>query len=300
MKPGVLLIFIAAIVANAQQSESGGAHPERLRMALVNIKCVLSDGPDLEKNQAAIAANLRRHLYFVDRLAAEGADFIGFPELSLNGYHFSPAMTWLKLDGPEVEALRRKADEKGVYIAAGLALQEDETTRRNAHVLVGPAGEITGVHYKIYLTKETGLVTPGAEHRVFEVKGMKMGIAICADGSDRKNLEALAEGGAQIIYGPHANTTGGTLAGWYKFRAPWSGPEGWIAQLHVHAAIHNHAALYEPSFDAPDGDEQRAGWASGARFIGPDGQTLAEMPVSTDKADSKEFVLIHDIPIPGR
>ena len=52
-----------------------------------------------------------------------------------------------------------------------------------------------------------------------------MGITICADGTDRKNLQALVDNGAQLIYGPHANTTGGTTAGWYKFRAAWGGPE---------------------------------------------------------------------------
>jgi hypothetical protein len=58
-----------------------------------------------------------------------------------------------------------------------------------------------------------------------------MGIPTCADGTDQKNLQALVDNGAQIVYGPHANTTGGTTAGWYKFRAAWGGPNGWIAQL---------------------------------------------------------------------
>ena len=41
------------------------------------------------------------------------------------------------------------------------------------------------------MTKEKGYCEAGAEHKVFDVKGMKMGIAICADGTDRKNLQAL-------------------------------------------------------------------------------------------------------------
>lgn len=32
-------------------------------------------------------------------------------------------------------------------------------------------------------------------------------------------------------------------------------------------------------------------------FIGPDGKTLAQMPTSMQKADSKEFVLIYNVPI---
>ena len=124
-----------------------------------------------------------------------------------------------------------------------------------------------------------------------------MGITICADGTDRKNLEALVQNGAKILYGPHANTTGGTTAGWYKFRSAWGGPEGWIAQMKVTAALHNHAGLYNPEFQAPAGNDGNSGWASGAWFIGPDGRTLAQMPSSSQRADSKEHVLICNVPL---
>ena len=38
-----------------------------------------------------------------------------------------------------------------------------------------------------------------------------MGILICADGTDFRNLKATVDGGAKILYGPHANTTVSTL-----------------------------------------------------------------------------------------
>jgi predicted amidohydrolase len=275
-----------------------------LRMALVNMKSRYSDGADAASNQASIQANLQRHLYFIDRVAAEGAEFAGFPELSINGYHFSSTMTWLSLTGPEVKALQQKAAEKGLYISAGMAEQDASGKRWNTQILIDPQGRLLGRHHKIYLTKEQGFTEAGTEHPVFEVKGVKMGIATCADGSDRKNLQALVDNGARIIYGPHANTTGGTIAGWYRFRAAWGGPDGWIAQLKVHAALHNHAGLFNPEFQPPTGQDTTAdtntGWASGAWFIGPEGQTLAQMPSSTQRSDSKEFVLIYNVPIPGR
>ena len=123
--------------------------------------------------------------------------------------------------------------------------------------------------------KEKGFCAAGSRHDVFEVKGWKMGIAICADGSDRKNLQALVSNGAQVIYGPHANTTGGTVAGWYKFRSSWAGPDGWIADLKVYAALHNHAGLFNPEFDPPKGPGGNNGFASGAWVIGPDGSVLS-------------------------
>jgi hypothetical protein len=110
-------------------------------------------------------------------------------------------------------------------------------------------------------------------------------------------LKALVDNGAQVIYGPHANKTGGTTSGWYKFRAPWAGPDGWIAQLKVYAALHNHAGLYHPDFNPPAAKDANTGWASGAWFIGPDGKTLAQMPTSTQRGDSKEYVLMWNVPI---
>lgn len=312
MKPSVLraVCVISLVIAGFGEAQTprdpgpaahaGGKGAGHLKMALVNIKCLSSDGPDAATNRANIQANLQRHFYFIDRLTAEGAEFVGFPELSLNGYHFSKNMTWLNLDGPEVKALRKKAIEKGIYLSVGVAVQDADGKRWNAQIVIDPRGRIIGLHRKIYLTKEKGFVQAGTEHKVFEVKGLKMGIAICADGTDRKNLQALVDNGAQIIYGPHANTTGGTTAGWYRFRAAWGGPDGWIAQLKVYAALHNHAAVYDPAFSPPVVKGAAANWASGAWFIGPDGRTLGQMPSSTRRTDSKEYVLICNVPIAGR
>ena len=289
----VAVLAAWALLAQAPPDQN----PGHLKMALVNLKCVTSAGPDAEANKAAIQANLKRHLYFIEKLAQEGAEFIGFPELSINGYDMTKTTTWLSLTGPEVQVLQKVAADKRVYVAAGLAEQDAQGKRWNTQVLIDPAGKLLGSYHKIWLTKEKGFVEVGSEHPVFEVKGVKMGITICADGTDRKNLEALVQNGAKIIYGPHANTTGGTTAGWYKFRAAWGGPEGWIAQLKVHAALHNHAGLYGSEFQPPAGNDGNSGWASGSWFIGPDGQTLAQMPSSTQRADSKEYVLVHNIPV---
>ncbi|MBM4069276.1 MAG: carbon-nitrogen hydrolase family protein [Planctomycetes bacterium] len=300
---GIAVPFGVAVflfVADLEGPRSRAADKDgQLRMALVNIRSVYSDGPEAKANQASIEANLKRHFYFIDRLAGE-ADFIGFPELSINGYHFSKNMTWLRLEGPEVAALRKKAVEKRVYISVGLAIQDADGKRWNVQIVIDPRGNIIAIHRKIWLTNEKGLVEAGREHKVFDVKGLKMGIAICADGTDRKNLQALVDNGAQVIYGPHANTTGGTIAGWYRFRSAWAGEKGWIAQLKVHAALHNHAGLYNSAFNPPATKERNTGWASGAWFIGPDGKTLAQMPTSSQRNDSREFVLIHSIPIRSR
>jgi predicted amidohydrolase len=293
MKPAALLVLALA----AQDGPPPDRNPGALRMALVSMKSVYTDGADAAANRAGIESNLKRHGLFIDRAAAEGAEFVGFPELSVNGYHFSATMTWLSLEGPEVGALAKKAREKGLYVGAGIAEQDSGGRRWNTQVVLGPDGKVAGRHRKIWLTKEKGFVEAGTSHDVFEVKGAKMGIVTCADGTDRKNLQALAEQGAKILYGPHANTTGGTLAGWYRFRAAWGGPEGWISQLRLHAALVNQAGMFHPDFDPSPGADANAGWAGGAWFIGPDGRTLAQVPSSTRKEDSREAVLVWNVPL---
>ena len=293
---GLLVLTVVAIAAAQTPAKKEG----HLRMALVNIRSLFTDGTDAKTKQANLDANLKRHIYFINKVAADGAEFVGFPELSLNGYHFTKDMSWIRLDGPEIKMLQKVAIEKGVYISVGIALEDADGKHFNAQIVIDPQGRIIGVHKKIWLTKEKGLVEVGTEHNVFDVKGIKMGICICADGTDRKNLQALVDNGAKLIYGPHANTTGGTVAGWYKFRSKWSGPEGWLAEMKVYGALHNNAGLFNPAYDAPNTPNTNIGYASGAWFIGPDGKTLAQMPTSSQKSDSKEYVLMHDVPIPGR
>jgi predicted amidohydrolase len=298
------LLTVAIILATADSrfapDQATPKQDGHLRMALVSIRSLFSDSPDAKANQANIDANLKRHVYFIEKLAADGADFVGFPELSLNGYHFSKSMTWLSIDGPEVKMLQKIAADKGLYVSAGLALQDAERKRWNAQIVIGPEGRIIALQKKIQLTKEKGFTEVGSEYQVFDVKGIKMGIAICADGSDQKNLKNLVDNGAQLIYGPHANSTGGTTAGWYKFRSNWAGPDGWIAQFKVYAALHNHAAHFNPEFAPSSGSLGDANFASGAWFIGPDGKTLAQMPSSSKRADSKEYVLMYSVPLPRK
>src|SRR4051794_23967182 len=92
--------------------------PAQVRVALVNLRSLYTDGTDARAN---LDANLARHLAYIDLAARQKADFVGFPELSLNGYRFGKGLLWLKDDSPAVQALAKKAKEKGVHVAFGMA-----------------------------------------------------------------------------------------------------------------------------------------------------------------------------------
>jgi len=286
-----------------------------LRMALVNMHSRMSDLPDPEAGKTALRANVDRHHWFIDYCADRGARFVGFPEVSLQGYRFSDHTRWLGLDSEPMRELADHAARRAIYLAVGLAEEDEQGARWNTQALIGPDGRLLGRHHKIWLTLEKDHVRSGDTHEVFEVDGHGVGMLICADGTDYRNLRALADGGARLIYAAHANTTGGTIAGWYRFRARWGGAwdgtwitederggvtqvpgGGWIGLLGVYAALHNNAGRYGKAYCPPPEDQPPTGWASGAWFIAPDGSTLAQMPSSEDPADSCEYVLMSDIP----
>src|SRR5687767_1731868 len=153
-------LALVALLAQAVPDKN----PGHLRMGLVNLKCVTSAGADAEANKAAVQANLKRHVAFIGKLAAEGVEFVGFPELSVNGYNFSNTMAWLSLKGPEVQVLQKAAVDKGVYVSAGLAEIDDQGKKWNTQIVIDPQGRIIGRHHKIWLTKEKGFVEPGTDH----------------------------------------------------------------------------------------------------------------------------------------
>jgi predicted amidohydrolase len=306
-----MMTVLLALALQASESET-------LRMALVSLRSPASALPDPVQARKVLQGNIDRHLAFVERAAAKGADFVGFPELSINGYAFNKDVIWMAVDGPEVGQLAAAAKKRKVYVSAGLAEKDKDGRTWNTQIVLGPDGRLLGKQRKVWLTAEKGHVGSSGDREIIDVKGHKMGITICADGSDYGNLKALVDKGATLIYGPHCNSTGSTTAGWYKFRARWGGPHdgtsieaptsndgpkakmpagGWIASLKVHAALHNHAGRYNPEFGLPADPIGHERWASGAWFIGPDGATLSKMPESTKREDSVECLLIQDIPV---
>jgi len=318
----VLLGMFPLLATAALNAPEGDPQPGHLRMALVNMKSVYTSGYTTENDEARttrnLEANIERHLYFIDMAADKGAQFIGFPEISVQGYDFGRLTQWMRKDDPRLDPIREAAARRGVYVAIGLAEIDENDHRRNTQMIIGPDGKTFGRYHKIWAT-EPG-ARPGTEYPVFEIHGARIGILICSDATDFTHLKALVDNGATILYAPMANSTGSTTSAWYHFRRHWVGTwdgtygpvmqerfridtimpsGGWVDYLNVYGAIHNHATYYHPDWNPPFDDAANpvGGFASGARFIGPDGEILAQMPVSINRADSVEYVLIYDIPL---
>jgi predicted amidohydrolase len=186
----VTLIALAVLVPQARSADFGG----KVKIAAVQTDPVFQDK---EGNLADMTARA------LDA-AAEGADLIVFPELSLTGYKYR-SRAEMKPDaepvpGPSTYAMAEVAEAADAYIAFGM-VESDGDALYDAVVLVGPDGYV-GKYAKITMghQSEAVLFTRGpAAPPVFETSIGRIGLASCYDGAFPENARLLGLGGAQIL-----------------------------------------------------------------------------------------------------
>lgn len=128
-----------------------------------------------------LAKTLQQMGEHVDQAAALGSDLVAFPEIC-NTLGTNDPWQFEPLDGPTLDAMRRKARERNLWIVCPLATLDGDR-RRNSSVLVDRQGEIAGIYNKNYPTHpELGLgIVPGTETPVFETDFGRVGLCICFD-----------------------------------------------------------------------------------------------------------------------
>jgi predicted amidohydrolase len=158
-------------------------------------------------------ANWKKYLRFVDEAAAQGSDYLVFPEVSLHGYLMgSPALGSPEMSeqlryfrrvaepvpGPTTDRLTVLAARHNMLIQAGLAERAmDGNMVYNSAVLVGPQGVI-GVFRKLHNQFEWPVFGPGDHLSVFETRLGKIGMFICYDLAFPEITRAFALQGATI------------------------------------------------------------------------------------------------------
>ena len=132
-----------------------------------------------------------------EQVAAEGVEFVLFPELVVHG-HCTPN-TWELAepvpDGPSVRRLEEIARRHRLVLCAGMSEKERDIVF-NTQVLVGPDGYI-GKQRKLHLSRdEVFYYKGGREIPVFDVGPFKVGIVICYDNQFPEVARVLALRGA--------------------------------------------------------------------------------------------------------
>lgn len=136
--------------------------------------------------------------------AADGADLIVFPELSLTGYKYRTRAELAEdaepVPGPSTLTMAAVAREAKAYIAFGMVGQDGDALYDQV-VLVGPEGYV-GKYAKITMghKSEAVLFTRGpSAPPVFDTSIGKIGLASCYDGAFPENARLLGLSGAQIL-----------------------------------------------------------------------------------------------------
>ncbi len=151
---------------------------------------------------ADVLANVAEHARLIRLAGGLGVDVGVFPELSLTGLELEalaadPAL-WLAQDDLRLEPLREACRAGGVHAVVGLPLLKDGR-RYIGSLVLGPDGETVATYAKRNLhDTEEELFDPGERQVIVEVRGRRLGLAICLDAANPDHPRELAEAGADV------------------------------------------------------------------------------------------------------
>ena len=160
---------------------------------------------DPGKNAAAMASEIERA---VDE---KKANLVVFPELSSAGYILRERDREFgreyyrasePIPGPTTLSLARQAERYGVYVVVGISEQHPSIPGYlyNSAALIGPTGEILGVHRKIHIPGyERFYFCPGHEIGVYRTDIGILGMTICYDNQFPELTRIMALKGMEIL-----------------------------------------------------------------------------------------------------
>ena len=167
-----------------------------LQVAIAQINSTVGD----------FTGNRAKILEFAQRAAAQGADVVLTPELSLCGYPPEDLLlrkTFYDLSQQALEALATDlATLKDVHVVVGHPLLREEARFNAASVIVN--GQIIGTYCKHDLPNymvfdEKRYFSAGDQALVFAVKGVRLGINICEDCWFPPAPQRAKEAGAEVL-----------------------------------------------------------------------------------------------------
>jgi predicted amidohydrolase len=173
-----------------------GAGGAVVRLALAQIDCDLGD----------VEANARRVRETLAAAAAEDADLVVFPELTLTGYQLAGVGEDVSLPASDPAVAGLGAGAPACVV--GFAEAGPVHTYNTAAYLDG--GAVRHLHRKLFLPtygiwEERKHFTPGPDMRAFDTRFGRMAILLCAD-AWQPALAALAvQDGARVLLVPAAS-----------------------------------------------------------------------------------------------
>jgi predicted amidohydrolase len=180
----------------------------------------------------SIASSLDDGLEKIERLlseaAAQGAEIVCFPEAYLPGLR-GQDFEVLPFDRTDQERVLRTVAQSarafGVATILGMENLTDEG-RQIAAFVIEASGEVQGCQTKTQLDpSEDRFYVPGKSRQLFDVKGVKFGVAICHEGwRYPETVRWAAQRGAKIVFHPQhtgSHRAGLRLTEWGAADAPY-------------------------------------------------------------------------------
>ncbi|ABC28870.1 predicted amidohydrolase [Hahella chejuensis KCTC 2396] len=212
-----------------------------------------------------VEENTRRHLQLIAAAVAEGANVVIFPELSLTGYEPDLARELAFTDADSRWApFQAVAREQGVTLMVGAPVRMEEGEPQVGLFVISP--ETPVFHYsKMHLHPgEDQHFAPGAGEKVFELQGVALGLAICADTGVATHARNTAAAGAAAYLSSVLITAGGY--------------DEDTAKLQDYAQTHGMCVIMA-NFSGPSGGWEPIGKSA---VWSPGGDLLAQGPQTGD------------------
>ncbi len=236
----------------------------------------------IEEAADSLAHTLRR---IDETVAAEHPDLIALPEVTYPGYFLgTDDLSKREVLSPAAaaEQFAAKAQQHGVYIAVGLALDAPVGGYTNAAALFGRDGSLVGRYDKSFLWHfDTRWFQQGSAYPVFETDIGRIGMLICADGRLPEIARSLALNGAQIILDLTAWVSSG--------RTPAELSTTQITHLMRTRAVEN--GVWIACANKCGIEAESIVYAGQSCFISPQGEIVATLGADEDAA------LTYDVPI---
>jgi predicted amidohydrolase len=150
-------------------------------------------------------ANLRKAGEVIDRTRNLRLDFLCFPETFLSGYSQQAVReSSVFTNDPRLMDFIKRSSAHDTVFLVGMSEREDQKIFNTQIVLY--QGNLLGKYHKTMLTEEDKLVfASDLDLPVFEAKGIKFGVVICADTSYVEPALYLRWRGARLLFTPHYN-----------------------------------------------------------------------------------------------
>lgn len=165
---------------------------------------------------------------FLSEASAQGAEIVCFPEAYLPGLRGQDFEVWPFGQTQQELVLQTVAQWARAYAVATILGMERLTKagRQIAAFVIDAGGQIQGYQTKNQLDPtEDRFYVPGDGRRLFEINGIKFGVAICHEGwRYPETVRWAAVRGAKIVFHPHhtgSDREGVRLTRWGAASSPY-------------------------------------------------------------------------------